>query len=284
MSTPVAPQNPTNEPSSSAAPPPTVPAGGASPSTPWKAGDQHPEWMRGKSADEVAALAMQMADALRLGVKRPEEPPPPANGNGPRMPSNDDWITQPTAAAAAVADSRFASALDPFQRSVEGMAQMMATTQRELAQQQFKDEFARWAPEIDGLIGQFAPKPEQRTLDNYKRIITYVRGQHVDELATEKARAMLATGGLGERSGGSNGMTVPLHASALQADKLGSMGKLMEQQGVTEAMVTDFCRKNNMTVDDWAKAVTENKLFTSVAPFQMQMKEEMLGAKRQFAE
>ena len=158
---------------------------------------------------------------------------------------------------------------------------MNATTQRALAARDYADAFAKWGPEIDGHMAQVAP--EHRTLDNYGKVVKFVMGNHLDELVEAKAKAMLANGGLTERAGGNNG--VPGGQTAgYQPDKLGALGEVAKAKGLTEAMVVDFCKRNNMSVEQWMQHAQGGKMFTSASPFQITMTDAQLGIKGTFGE
>lgn len=259
-------------PTTSAEPTATAPASGTSP---WIAPPTAPEWAKGKTADEILALASEMANVIQRPQPAPPSPTPAPRADG--LPSDEDWMRMPTDAAARVANAQFA----PFKESMNGLAQMQAQTIRALAAQQYGDDFRRWSPEIDTAM---AGVPlEQRTLDNYEKVVQFVRGKHVTELVEERARQMMTQGGLGERSGGSNGgVGVPIPGTYDPNKLPAGLGEVAKSKGLTEGMVQDFCRKNGWTVEKWMNEVQSGKVFTSVSPFSGEMRDDQLGITREY--
>jgi hypothetical protein len=203
VSSPVQP-TPVTEPQTPSAPAPVTPPLGSPAPEPWRAPANAPAWAAGKSADEILNLSTQMAEALARGqAPAPvQQPQPLPNGNG--LPNDEMWIARPNDAARMVADQRAAEVMAPAFEGLKHMAGMVAAQTRGLASQQFKDDFTRWGPEIDAAMSQVSP--ELRTLDNYEKVVKFVRGNHVDEIVAERAKQLVASGGLGERSGGANGL------------------------------------------------------------------------------
>lgn len=227
------------------------------------------------------ALAERGAEALQAGAPKPA-PVQTATGPAPTGPSINDWIERPTEAAQQVADTRLAAALGPMEKALAAATAMNATTQRALAARDHADAFAKWGPEIDGHMAQVAP--EHRTLDNYGKVVKFVMGNHLDELVEAKAKAMLASGGLGERSGGSNGVTAG-ETGAFDPAKLDpAIRALCEKHGIDRGTVREFCRKNNMTEEAWVNGMAAGKMFTSASPFSATMTDAQLGIKGVFGE
>lgn len=219
----------------------------------------------------------QMARALAT-----PQTPAPATPAQPGMPTDETWINKPSDAAAQIADARIAAAMAPALTGLQSMAQMQATTMRALASERFKDTFLRWGPEVDTLMANVAP--EQRTLDNYEKVVKYVRANHEDEIVQERARAMMAAGGLSERSGGLTGVpgTNPV---IYDPDKLpAGMGEVAKRHGLTENMVVEWCKKNGWTTERWMTEFNNGKVFTSTSPFTSEMNDQQLGIARQYGE
>lgn len=271
MTAPNVPNPPTPSPEQTATPAPSGPAG-----QPWTAPANHPiEAFRGKSATEILSYAERLAAAVP-----PTPAPTPVASAAPVMPTDDDIINRPREAVGMIADARLQSALNPVNQALQNFASMQASTMRMLAEQRFGDDFKRWGAEIDGLMQSAAP--EQRTLDNYERVVKYVRGNHMDELVTDRARAMMATGSLGERSMGSNGLPVG-NPGGLEVEKLHpGAQELMRKHNVNEQVVRDFCKVNGWTVERWMSEAQNGKVFTQDTPFSFTMKDESLGITRQF--
>lgn len=277
MTAPQLPLNPTPEPTATSLVPAPTPAGTPAP---WTAPANAPEWARGKTADEILAISTQMANSLAV-----QQPPAPVQRPAPQpngMPTDDQWISRPNDAAAAIADARVAQALAPALAGMQGLAVQGAMQSRFMAAQQMQDVFGKYGHEVDTLMKDVPL--EARTLDNWVKVAKYVRGEHMEEFATERAKQMMANGGLGERSGGVTGVpgTVP---NVYDPAKLpAGMGEVAQRHGMTEAMVTEWCKKNGWTTEKWMNEMNNGKVFTSTSPFTMEMRDDQLGIKRQYGE
>ena len=253
------------EPNPSAPPTASIPAGTVS------APQEPPAW-----AVHLSNQLAQMAQQNQQTQQQQQAPAPQV----PQMPTDEMWTQRPNDAAQAVADARVKELLTPALASLQGLTQQTAGTFRALAQTQYADDFRRWGSEIDGWMAQVPV--ERRNLDAYEKVIKMVRGSHVDELTTEKARALMAQGAMGERSTGANGVTVN-PVPGLDVQKLPeNVQKLMSAHGLSAQDVESFCKRTNMTVEKWAENLTGGKMFTSSSPFQISMKEESLGVSRRF--
>ena len=252
------------------APPSSTPAGSAE----FRFGAEAPEWARGKTANEVLNLATSMADTLqRVQPPKPQAAPAP-QAQPVQMPYTDEWLVQPEKATQRVVGDM----MTPMVQGLQSMTQQFASTARMLAESKFGDEFRRYGPEIDTLMAEVPP--ENRTLENYAKVVTYVRGSHFEELAKEKAPSLLQ-GAVGERSGvgGVGGAT----ASGVAFDKLPhGVGEIARQKGLTESMVRDFCKATGMKESDWMEMALNDKMVTSTAPFTFEVNANSLGVKRGF--
>lgn len=264
-------------PDASAPPPTTVPVSGAPP-TEFRFGNDAPyDWARGKTATEVLAMAGQMAEALQNVRPAPQAGPPQA-GPPHQGFTDDDALTRPIATMRSVAQAEFQAAATPY---IESMLQQNATMARQMAQQRFATDFSKYGPEIDAYMAKVPVG--QRSLDLYEGTVKLVRGSHVEDLAQERVRELLAQGGGLERSSGAVPGS-PGGPSGLDLTKLGDgMAEVAKARGLTVEMVRDFCKANHMTTDQWMAMAQNNQVLTSNAPFSWQVREEKLGAERPFA-
>jgi len=281
MSTEGTPQSTTAPEPPSSAPPSSTPASG--PPAEFRFGNDIPqEWARGKSASEILNLAQQQANVLQGMLQgQPSAPaaPPPAPP-ALRMPTGDQWIVEPEVATRNVAESVIADKLTPMVQGMQMLAGQYASVVRMNAQNRYADDFRRYGPEIDALMAQAAP--EQRTLENYEKVVTYIRGQHRDEFVREEAEKLIAQGGLGERSGGGGGVGTPQSGGLDFAKLPHGVGEIAKQKGLTEGMVRDYCKANHITTDDWMRMALNNEIVTSTAPFTFEVNEKTLGVNRDF--
>lgn len=241
--------------------------------------------MRGKSPDEVAAIAMQLADAVgRAAQGQPMANQPQAPQNAPQTqwqaPSNESWTNDPNSAAESIVTRKAEALFNPALQQLQALAQQTANTVRGLAEQKYSEDFRRWGPEINGYMAQIPA--DRRDLDAYQKVVTLVRGNHMDEIVNERVNAKMAQGGLGERSTGANGAAVNA-VPGLDPNKIPAGFKaLIDRHGLTETDVKSYCRQNGMSLDQWVGNMADGKMFTSASPFQITMTEESLGIKRGF--
>lgn len=263
-------------PQPNAPPAASAPAGSSPAPEPWRAPPTAPAWAAGKTAEEILAQNVALAEELQRRTQ-PAAPTP-----APTMPTDDMWISRPSDAAAQIADARAAQLVAPAMEGLKNMANLVAGQTRGLAAQQFQTEFTKWGAEIDAAMATVPV--EQRTLDNYEKVVKYVRGNHVEEYAMERAKQMMANGGLGERSGGNPGAP-GTPAGTFDASKLApGFSELCARHGVTEATVQDWCRRTGTTVEKWMNDAQNNKVFTSQSPFSWEMRDDQLGITRNYGE
>lgn len=161
--------------------------------------DYRVEWMRGKTAEEVANLSNAMYAELVRG--QPQQQRGPAGpqqqaaqtqynsaspGTSAQPPSQEQWITDPAGAAAQYAAYIQQTQVQPM---MSNMAQQLGTTARELIRRDYATEFNKWGPEIDLYINQM--DPAYRTVDNLRKVVQMVQANHLDEIATDRAKAKL---------------------------------------------------------------------------------------------
>lgn len=157
-------------------------------------------YLRGKTADEAAELSnklWQQTLVPQMGqpgttfggpnmmpYQQPQyqAPPPPQ----PQQPTQDEWMADPSAAYQKQRAYEQATQFEPY---VQQQAQQLSQTNRMLAEMRYSREFQRWGPEIDLMMQQIPHN--QRTAQAYDFIVGHVRGNHADELATEKAEEIL---------------------------------------------------------------------------------------------
>lgn len=152
--------------------------------------DNVPEWLKGKTKEEVATLAGQMYQSVVQGTSGPVAPPvaaapaapaAPIAPVAPVVPTGDEWLTD----GAAAADVHFTTRAQEFQDThiapqFAAIFESNAQTARALSRQEFSGEFSKWGPEID-LQMQAIPL-NQRTTYMYSQAVGLVRGKHASEI------------------------------------------------------------------------------------------------------
>lgn len=145
-------------------------------------------------------------------------------------------------------------------------------------QQKYTQEFQKWGPELNGYIATLPL--EQRTLDNLDRVVQFVRGNHWQDLqreAEQKAREQILAemNQPGLRSSGAPGAgPVPTATTefTLANEQLPQeWRKRAMETGLTDQTIADFCRSNDMTVEQFYKdLLLPGKVLTDARPGQPQ--------------
>lgn len=245
--------------------------------------DNVPSWAQGKTVEEVLTLSKQMAETIQ-GLAPPAavatNPPVATGAQPPGLPTDDDFIRAPRESTERFFKAQSDAVLAP---QITGLMQQNAASARALANQLYTDDFKRWGPEIDSVMA--AAPLSQRNLDSYEKVVTFIRGKHMnDVLAEQKQKWSAEVGALGERSGGSPAGGVSGVQKAFDPDKLQETVRTAAQRhGLTEQDVREFCAKTGTSIEKWVEMANDNKLVTSQSPFQFQLTEESLGIGRQFS-
>lgn len=219
-----------------------------------------------------------MAEALRLG-QAPAAPPtpvaPPSNGG---LPTDQTWMTQPNAAAEQVFRQVFAPQVQQYIGNQAGLI-------RNAMESKYPDMFQKYGPEIDSVLARVPV--ENRTLDIVEHAVKLVRGNHVDEIADERAKQKMAQmGGMTERADGSGAGGPGVTSSTVDLTKLpNGLADMAKREGLTIQQVQDSCKAMGMTTENWMKMAQEQKLFSSTGKFGFEMGEsaEGMGGERKFS-
>jgi len=223
-----------------------------------------------------------MAETIQ-GMSPPAAVAAPAaqvSAGPPGMPTDDDFIRAPRESTERFFAAQSEKFLAP---QITSLMQQNASSARALATQMYPDDFKRWAPEIDSIM--VAAPLSQRNLDSYEKVVTFIRGKHMqDVLAEQKQKWSSEVGALGERSGGSPVGGVGGAVKVYDPEKLQETVRIAAQRhGLTEQQVREFCAKTGTSIEKWVEMANDNKLVTSESPFQFQLTEASLGIGRQFA-
>lgn len=213
------------------------------------AADHRVTWLRGKTMDEVAALSDQMyAELVKRQPAAPAAAPAPATNGTAGLPTDDLWLTNPTAAGQMLlAHAR----QNEFAPAFANMAQQLGATAREVVKRDYADDFRKWGPEIDLYINQM--DPQYRTIDNITKVVGVVRGNHIDEIAAERAQAKLnemLNAGTVIRSGGApNGTATAMPGAAVdftKAELPAEYARTLSRYGVTSEKLDEFLLKTEV--------------------------------------
>ena len=213
-----------------------------------------PEWARGKTATEILQLTQQLVEERVRGT-----PPPTPQAAPVAQPGDDDYVTGKDMR------SLRQQATAEFTPLIQQLAAQNAQTAYNLAKREHADIFKRYEPEIAQVLGR-VPR-DQWSLDVVENAVRFVKGNHVDELAEEKARRLVAQMEPTIRSTGSGGATPVTRPpeQSLDSDKLpAAWRERAKQVGITEREVQELCYQNDMTVDEFFKQFGEGLVTDAV--------------------
>lgn len=180
---------------SPAAPEPATPRGLNDSGLRFVEGPGIEQWMVGKTASEVAALAKDLYGALqRNEPARTATPSAPA----PAAPAGVDPNLVYTDAAEftrQLRESIRAEMRQEIGNAAGGITTPLASLARSEASRnpRYKAAWGRWEPEID-LIMQRVPEGQRGRVDLWNEAARMVQGEHAEEIAETRAREILAAG------------------------------------------------------------------------------------------
>ena len=228
---------------------PTDPEVTPEPSKPqeWRAGSNYPAWMQGKTADEIAQMTMQLGGAVERLAQQPTQ-----------------WQQAPQTPIANLDDDAYVDG-----RSVKGYINQVAqqfgnqtnpmiTQSMDMAasaclgqvEREYAAEFAKYRPEI---MRELAGIPKSMwNLDNLRKVVKFVRADHVDDLAQERAQALLAQQSPTLRAGSGGHAPSGSQADARKFDELPARYRqTMDRMGINWETVQEFCRTNGEDPKTW---------------------------------
>lgn len=207
-----------------------------------------PEYLRGKTATEVAQLTTKLVDAGFASLQAPRPPVQPQAATQTALDPND-FVTG--AQFQAAQQQAFQQYVQP---DLQAGIELAASSNLGFAKREYAKEFSRYGPEILTMLNGVPKK--SWTIDNFAFIVDTVRGRHLAdyqaEWQTEAGVRMEQT----IRSGGAGG-AAPVNqnkSNSLESEKIPDEWKARAQKaGLTESTIQEFCIKNDMTVADFYK-------------------------------
>jgi len=218
--------------------------------------DTVPQYLRGKTASDAATMLQSIVEAAGRGAAA--APPPPQQLP---TPGDDDYVT---AAHLRQAQQNAVNQLSPYLATV---ADQQATFGYNLAKDKNQVVFQKYEPEIIQVLNR-VPRA-QWTLDVIQNAVTFVKGNHVDELVADKVRGLEATMNSTMRSTGRAGLgsdspTRETVESSL--DKAPDAWKIHAKAvGITEQEVWEFCRNTDTTPDEFFKQFGKGLVTDAIA-------------------
>lgn len=150
--------------------------------------------MVGRTGEDIARIAKDLYNQMLTGTQAPQpvqqQPYQPTYQQpqyqmqqaqqpaGPVAPSEEDWVNNPQ-----VAMQQYAEYLNTtqFRPMLEQQYNTTGSLALGMAQQQHKEAFDKWGPEIVGLYNQLDPQAKANP-QNITMIVDMVRGRHVKDM------------------------------------------------------------------------------------------------------
>jgi hypothetical protein len=240
--------NPT-EPSTSSTPPGTPPPVALPPAAEFRYGNEAPEYLRGKTAQEAAALLQQTVGALQQYMTAPAQPqqvqqyqPPPAF----QPPAPDDYVT---GATLNTMGSQFVDrARQEAQQYSSQAVSLAASGNLDRVRDRYSKEFAKYGPEIDALVSRI-PKTDW-SIDTLSNAVKVVLAGHIDDLVNDRVAQFQSSQDPALRSSGANGTTAPAQTSP--HDGLTAAQKeILQRRGITPEVVREFAARKGVSEQVW---------------------------------
>lgn len=244
---------PGGSPPAPTSPPIPAPAATATPApaptAPYRFGNEVDEWARGKTPEEVLAVTRTLMASVGQPFRQPQAPAAPVAPTQPVAIDPEGYITG-TQAQALQRD-----ALAQIQPQYQTAIDLAASGNLSVVRQQYSKDFSRYGPEI---LAKLASVPKHAwTVDTLETVVKLVKVDHLDEIAGERAQQLANAMEPTMRSiGGAGSAPVPPtqpDGFTAQWEKLPPEWRAKaEKEGITEAVVEEFCRGNEgMTAQDF---------------------------------
>ncbi len=213
-----------------------------------------PQWMWGKTPQEVAAATQQLVSTSAY-AQQPQQYDAQQH-TAPTAPNPDLMYSDPGTYQRQLLDYQS----QVFQQQLASVALPVMRSQADLARSASKQDpmvshvWNRYEPEIEAELRGIPAHQRSKVL--YDKAAEIVQGRHYRELAREEASKLAASSGF--MTDRSNNVGDPAQPS--QGDALDTFWKtdhpsvrFSERNGVSKAQVRDFCKKMQISVDQYVK-------------------------------
>lgn len=223
----------------------------AAPPEPYRFGQNAPAWAAGKTPEELLGIAQQMATALERQQPAPQPAAPAAPQSFDIGVGDDDYLTGAQVKRVLQQFQGQQRGPDPYSQQAIQMAAENAIGQ---ARFQFKRDFDRFGPEILAKLSMLPP--DQKTLPNIEMVVKMVRGEHLEELAGERARELLGQMEPSTRALGGAGMAPSSHPTTnvgiLDDPRIPEDArKRMRDSGLNETTIARFMETQGLSRDQF---------------------------------
>lgn len=271
MSTGVVPQPP--PPASGTSPSSAAPSGAPAaspPSTPpaapeWRVPDTDPRvWARGKTAPQLLDLTDQTVRALEQVVQTGQPAPAAAPAQNGASPTNNGFTEGEYVRGEDLNRMAPKMVADAVDSRVASLNEQLAAIALDQVKREYPSDFERYGPQIYGQLSRLNKAQGAWTVDNVRTVVRLVRADHVDEIVRDKLNAT-TTGEPALRSTGAAPVSVTPAVTdfSVKSEQLpAEFREKLAKANITDAVMQEFCRVNNMTVEDYFKMVNRGQIIT----------------------
>lgn len=230
--------------------------------------------MRGKTPEEVAALTQNLYDYTQ---QMSAQPAPQQQYTSPNvesqmsggMPDPNLMYSNPAEYQRQLMAFQNAQWQAQMNAYAQPVLQQNAETARELSKRgDYAKVWEKWEPEIE-LELRGIPL-HQRTRQMYDSAAKIVRGNHVEELARERAEALATQFGSGTERAHNVGNAAPAAFDKLDEiyDTEHPFFVKAREERVTKDMIRDHCRMMKISVDEYVRNATLGSVILSKNGFE----------------
>ena len=229
------PASPSGTPPASSTPPGSTAGNGTAPEWRAPAGSK----FAGMTSEQVLGIASTL-----LETREAEAAPEPVAPAATEFDIADDEY---------VSGAQIKRILTKFGQPSGDALSMAASSNEYIVRQKYASDFAKYGSEINTLLARVPAN--LRTVDNLERVVKMVRSDHIEDIARERAEQMASEIGATLRSTGAGAPPTPVSREhTLESDKIPPAWKARAlKNGITERVVDEFCRANDMTPVDFYK-------------------------------
>ncbi len=230
-------------------------------------------WARGKTAEEILADAGRMNDTLDTFVRTGAQPQPPQPPTQPQyqQPPQQQPITNEDYVTGGQLNAWGQQAVGQIAPQVNRAIEMAASANLDLVKRDNALIWQKYGPELNELLVK-VPVWE-RTVDNLRMVTDFVRGRHVEELASERASRLVADMGPtirsgGGSSGGAGGFQAPStnESSILGNEKVpASWRDMAAKVGLDERAIDGYLQANGMTREQFVEQFNRGGIVTEMS-------------------
>lgn len=194
------------------------------------------------TAEQILGVSQTLLETVERGAA-PEPEPAPTSGSEFAEFADDEYVS----------GAQLKKVLARVGQPTGDALSLAASGNERIVRNAYAKDFEKYGNEINALIARVPAN--LRTVDNLEQCVRMVRSNHIDEIARERAEQMASEIGATIRSTGAGSPPPPVSREhSLESDKIPADWKARAAKaGITDRVVEDFCRANDMSPADFYK-------------------------------